>query len=293
LAGLAVNAIALMPSAVQPDPHVPAIDAVRRNPRWTTDEGLLRAVADARSAGMTVMVKPQLSVGEGALSEDIAMSSDSAWRDWFAAYRRFVVNDAVVAEAAGVSIVCVGTEVRGTEEHKDDWKGVISAVRLATGAPLTYAASWAAGAADIPFWDSLDAIGIDFYDPLARTEKATDAVLEDGARRAAGAAAELSKRYSDKPVLFTEAGYLPLRASWMAPRDPSGARPAAPEDAARAVAAVYRALSKEPWWKGVFWWKVYSDGRLAGAGERGFNLLGTPAQKAVGDGFRQMEAGRP
>jgi hypothetical protein len=56
---------------------------------------------------------------------------------------------------------------------------------------------------------------------------------------------------------------------------------------------VYRALSREPWWMGVFWWKVYSDGRTAAAGERGFNLLGTPAQKAVVDGFREMAAGRP
>jgi Glycoside Hydrolase Family 113 len=293
LAGLSVNAISLMPSAIQPDPRSPEIQAGRGNPRFDTDEGMVRALSDARTAGMTVMVKPQLSVGEGALTEDIAMPTDAAWRAWFTAYRRFVVHDAVVAEAAGAALFCVGTEVRGTEEHKNDWKEVIAAVRLATGAPLTYAAGWAAGAADIPFWDALDAIGIDFYDPLARTEKASDAVLEEGARRAASAAAALSKRYSDKPVVFTEAGYLPLRGSWTAPRDSSGARPAAPDDAARAVAAVYRALSREPWWMGVFWWKVYSDGRTAAAGERGFNLLGTPAQKAVVDGFREMAAGRP
>ncbi|MFY9549684.1 MAG: hypothetical protein WAU32_00915, partial [Thermoanaerobaculia bacterium] len=61
----------------------------------------------------------------------------------------------------------------------------------------------------------------------------------------------------------------------------------------RCVVAVYRALSKEPWWKGVYWWKVFSDGRRAAPGERGFNFLGTPTQKAVADGFRQLAAERP
>ncbi len=295
LAALSVNSIALMPSAVQRDAAAPGIDFVQRPSRGETDEGTLRAVADARSLGMSAMLKPQLWVGGGTFTDDIAMPDDAAWREWFAGYRRFIVHHAVVAEAAGAALFCVGTEVRGTELRKNDWKEAIAAVRLATGAPVTYAARWAAGTADIPFWDALDAIGVDFYDPLTRTEKATDAVLEQGVRTAARAAAEVSKALSNKPVIFTEAGYSAVRASWTAPRDESSARPSAPEDAARAIAAVHRALGAEPWWRGVYWWRVFSDGRAALAGDRGFNLLGTPSGKAMAEGFRQREkeTGRP
>ncbi len=287
---LSVNSISVMPYGFVNDRK---LQFVHVNPRAETDEGIVRAVTDARSLDMTVTVKPQLYVSDGTFTGDLTMPDDASWRAWFDDYRRYVVHQAVVAEAAGAALFCVGAELKGTEERKHDWRETIAAVRLATGAPLTYAANWAAGAADIPFWDALDAVGIDFYDPLAKTEKASDAALEDGVRRAARAAADLSRRLSDKPVIFTEAGYPSVRAPWVAPHDEGASGPPSVEDAARCVSAVYRALSKEPWWRGVYWWKVFSDGRPAAAGERSFNLLGTPAQKAVADGFRQMEAGRP
>jgi hypothetical protein len=293
LRDLSVNSISVMPYAFQRDPKSDRIGFVHTSPRGETDEGTVRAVADARSLGMTAMVKPQLWVGGGAFTGDVVMPNDAAWRSWFDAYRRLLVHHAVVAEAAGAALFCVGTELKGTEERKNDWKETIAAVRLATGAPLTYAANWASGGAAIPFWDALDAVGVDFYDPLAKAEKVSDAALEEGVRRAARGAAELSKKLSDKPLLFTEAGYPAVRAAWIAPHDEESRRPAAPDDAARCVAAVYRALSKEPWWKGVYWWKVFSDGRRAAPGERGFNFLGTPTQKAVADGFRQLAAERP
>ena len=40
----------------------------------------------------------------------------------------------------------------------------------------------------------------------------------------------------------------------------------------------------------MYWWKVPSDGKPALAGERGFNLLGAPAEKAMGEAYRRMSA---
>ena len=154
-------------------------------------------------------------------------------------------------------------------------------MRLATGAPLLYAANWAANAPRITFWDALDAIGVDFYDPLGKTEKLNDAALEEGARRAARPVAELAQR-SGKPVVFTEAGYPPVRGAWIAPHDEGSGRPPSGEDAARAIAAVGRALGGESWWKGVYWWKVFSDGRPGAAGGERFQLPG----HAGGEGDR-------
>ncbi len=289
LRGLSVNSISVIPYAFQRDAKSDGILFVHTSPRGETDEGTVRAVVDARSLGMTAMVKPQLWVGEGAFTGDIAMGSDAAWRAWFDSYRRFVVHHAVVAEAAGAALFCVGTELKSTEERKNDWKETIAAARLATGAPLTYAANWAAHAGDVPFWDALDAIGVDFYDPLGRKEKLSDAALLDGARRAASPFAELSRQFPGKPVIFTEAGYPPVKGAWMSPHDEDARRPASPEDAARSIAALYRALGAEPWWKGVYWWKVFSDGKPAAPGDRGFNVLGTPSEKAIRDGFKALE----
>ena len=99
------------------------------------------------------MVQPQLWVGGGASVADIAMADDRAWKAWFDSYRRYVVHHAVVAEAAGAALFCVGTELAKTEGREREWRGLIAAARLATGAPLVYAADGAADAARITFWD--------------------------------------------------------------------------------------------------------------------------------------------
>ena len=289
LKDLSVNSVAVMPYGFARETTSDRILFVHRSPRGETDEAIARAVTDARSLGMTAMVKPQLWVGGGAFVGDIAMPDDRAWKSWFDSYRRFIVHHAVVAEASGASIYCVGTELSRAEEREKEWRELIAAARLGTGAAMVYGVNWAANAPRVTFWDVLDAIGVDFYDPLSKDEKTKDAALEEGVRRAARPVAELAGR-AGKPVLFTEAGYPSVRGAWVAPHEADSRRAAGGEDAARAIAAVYRALGKESWWKGVYWWKAFSDGKAAAAGERSFNVLGTPAEKAIADGYRRMAA---
>ena len=277
LAAAGFTSIALRPAALMRDPETAQILFVRRGVRGETDEGLVRAVGDAHAAGMTAMVAPELLVGGGVSAGRVAMPGESAWAEWFFAYRRFLVHEAVVAEAAGADLFAVGVALTSTEEQKNEWKQVIAAGRLATGAPLLYAASTAAGAADVPFWDGLDVIGVQFLEPLARSEKVADATLVEGARAAARPLAELSRRLS-KPVVFAHAHYPPVRAAWMTPAGGAG-RPAAPEDAARAIGAVFSALASEAWWRGVYW--PQAD---AGA---------PAAEKAILDGFRAMGTAAP
>ncbi|MEO8190913.1 MAG: hypothetical protein ABI682_11280 [Acidobacteriota bacterium] len=287
LAGLGANAISVMPFSFQREASRPTLAFVHRNPQGETDEGTVRAVTDARVLGITAMVKPQIWVGHEVFVGNIEMGSNGDWVRWFALYRRFLVHHAIVSEASGASLFCVGTELIKTESRVADWREAIASVRLATGAPLTYAANWTAGALRVPFWDALDAIGVDFYDPPSSQPDAADTVLEAGVRRAAVPLAALSSR-TGKPVIFTEAGFPLCRAAWMAPHDENTGRPAHDGDAARAISAVYRALEKEPWWKGVYWWKAFSSGRDARPDERGFNVLGGAPQKAVAEGFEWL-----
>jgi hypothetical protein len=259
---------------------------VHRSPRSETDEGIVRVLTDARSLGMTALVQPRLWLGGGAGVGDIAMADDHGWQGWFEAYRRFIVHQAVVAEASGVTLFCVGSDLQKTETREKQWRDVTAAVRLATGAPVLYAADGAANANRITFWDVLDAIGVDFFDSLSKSEKLAEPALDEAVRRVTRPVAELSQR-TGKAVILTEVGYPAVRSAWISPRDEAPERPAGTEDAARAIAAVSRALAKESWWKGVYWWEAFSDGKPAVPGERGFNLLGTPAEKAVEQGFRQ------
>ena len=288
LSKLSANSISVMPFGFSRETKKPEISFVHRNPQGETDEGTVRAVADARSLGMTAMIKPQIWL-PGAFVGEVAMGSNEDWSRWFAGYRRFLVHHAIVAEASGAAIFCVGTELVGTEPRRPQWIETIAAVRLATGAVLTYASNWAAGAPRVSFWDALDAVGVDFYDPLSPDVNASDAQLEEGARQAAVPLVELARR-TGKPVLFTEAGYPPVRGAWLRPHDENSGRPLSPGDAARSISAVFRALERESWWRGVYWWKAFSDGRGARSNDRGYNLLGTPAERAVAEGFARLAA---
>jgi hypothetical protein len=283
------DSIAVLPYGFVRDPGGDRVLFMHRTARGETDEAIVRAVVGARSLGMTAMVQPQLWVGGGASVAEIAPAEGGAGKAWFDSYRTYVVHHAVVSEAAGAAIFCVGSDLTKTEGRERDWRNLVAAVRLATGAPLVYAAAGAASASRVPFWDLLDAIGVNFFDPLASAEKAKDPALEAGVRDAARPLADLAAR-TNKPVLFTEAGYPWTPAPWIAPRVADARRPAGGEDSSRAVAAVYRALGAESWWKGVYWWKTLSDGKPAAASERGYNLLGTPAEKAIAEGFRRKSA---
>jgi hypothetical protein len=284
---MSVNSISVMPYGYSQNASSSEIAFVHLHPAGETDEGTVRAVSDARSLGMTAMVKPQIWLGGGEFVGSVAMRGEEEWRRWFDAYRRFAVHNAIVAEASGAALYCVGTELVGTEGREKEWRQTIAAVRLATGAPLLYASNWAAGAVKVPFWDALDVIGADFYDPLSADPAATDADLREGVRRAALPLSRLSRRHG-KPVLFAEAGYPPFKAAWTAPHQEESEKPFAPQDAARAIAAVFDALEGENWWKGVYWWKVFSDGRAGNPKARNFNFLEMPAGEAIAAGFQRL-----
>lgn len=93
-----------------------------------------------------------------------------------------------------------------------------------------------------------------------------------------------------KAVVFAEAGFPPTRGGWTSPHEENSGRPFAPEDAARGVPAVFTALGRQNWWRGVYWWKVFSDGHDADRSDRGFNFLGRPAGDAIAAGFWRLAA---
>ncbi len=289
LSRMSVSSVSVIPYAFSPTERTPEIGFVHRSPRGETDESTVRAVSDARALGMTAMVKPQIWIGGGAFVGTIAMKTPEEWTKWFAAYRRFIVHHAIVAEASGAALFCIGTELSGTEGHDREWRATIAAVRRATGAPLLYASNWAAGAPKVRFWDALDAIGADFYDPLSLDPNASDTALVAGVRRATQPLGRLAAT-TGRPVVFAEAGYPPARGAWTAPHDEDSPRPFSTEDAARSIRAVFAALEGEKWWKGVYWWKAFSDGRDAGRDDRSFNFLGRPAGEAIAEGFRRLAA---
>jgi hypothetical protein len=215
------------------------------------------------------------------------MTSEPDWAEWFRQYREYLVRYAVVAEAGGAELFDVGVELCATERREREWREAIRGLRAATGAALVYSCNWGKGAAAVPFWDALDAIGVDFYDPLSAKTNPTDADLVEGVREAARPLMAAAARFG-KPVYLTEIGYPSVAAAWLAPNDERSPRPFSARDAARCARAAFAALAGEGWCRGMFWWKAFSDGRDADADEKTFNILGRPIENAIREGFRRM-----
>jgi hypothetical protein len=237
---------------------------------------------------MAVVIKPQIWLWRG-FTGDIAMTSDADWASWFRQYREYVVRFAVVAEAAGVDVLDVGVELCATESRQREWRELIAAVRAVTGAPLVYSCNWGKGVAAVGWWDALDAIGVDFYDPLSASANPTDADLVAGARRAMEPLAAASVR-TGKPVYLTEVGFPSVAGAWLSPNEEDPPRPFSAEDPARCARAVFAALENARWCRGLFWWKAFSDGHEADPGTKTFNVVGRPIEKAIREGFHRMAA---
>jgi hypothetical protein len=291
LKGDAVDAVSLIPYAFQARAASPGLRFPGRDPRGESEEAVLRAAEDARTRGMAVVVKPQIWLWRG-FTGDIAMKSEADWASWFRQYREYVARFAVVAEAAGADLLDVGVELCATESRERQWRELIAAIRAVTGAPLVYSCNWGKGVASVGWWDALDAIGVDFYDPLSAAASPTDTELAAGARRAMEPLAAAARR-TGKPVYLTEVGFPSVAGAWLSPNEEDSPRPFSAEDPARCASAVFAALEGARWCRGLFWWKAFSDGHEAGPGTKSFNVVGRPIEKTIREGYRRMSDGFP
>jgi hypothetical protein len=262
-------------------------DRITDNAMHTTDEtasdaGLRRIVDRAHRAGLKVMIKPHVDLpGDG----DRAGIRPRDRAAWFTAYRAFITHYADLATETGTEQFAVGTELTGVSGDTAAWTRVVDAVRDHYDGPLTYAANYDEYER-IRFWRQLDLIGIDAYWPLsdrptadtARRRRAWQPIAE---RLSAVAARE------DRPVLFTEAGYVSQRGSTTAPYSWTVSPDPAPAEQAAAYRALLDSFEGQPWWAGVCWW-MWDD--WPDSGETAARLAYTPHGKPAEEVLREKWA---
>jgi hypothetical protein len=226
-----------------------------RGPRSETDIGCLHAARRAHAKGFTVLWKPQIWVSHDSWPGEIAMGSEADWQAWWRAYRRYVLHHAFLARWAGAELLAIGVELDKTLLRRREWLELIEAVRRLYSGTVTYAANWYGGLESAPFWDRLDAVGVDAYYPLASSPEATPEALAAGARQVVERLAAVAKR-AGKPLILTEVGFAARRAAWVEPHQEGGEL--AEADQAAAYRALLAALDGKPWLAGLFVWKAFS-----------------------------------
>jgi len=279
LGTLGVNAVAIHPYArIDADGTV----SYRSGP---VTPATLKPLGWAHDRGMSTLLKPHLAYwGSGfAWRGDITFGDAAAWDRFFAGYRVFIVAQARLAERAGAAWFAVGTELAGTLEHAARWRALIAEVRTVYTGKLTYAANWDE-ADDVPFWDALDAVGVQAYYPLAEGLSPTDAQLRTGWAKRLEEIDRLAA-VSGKPVLLTELGFAVSEAAAERPWEDAvvGSPQRGAELKLRAMRVALEAVADRPSIAGVFLWKWFPGER-----EHGDEfVLQYPAMKSViAEGWR-------
>jgi hypothetical protein len=226
------------------------------------NEELVRTTAAmARARGLSVAIIPHVYVMSGEWRGEIDPGPPEAWRAWFAAYRAFVLRFAELAEEVGAELFSIGVEFKSSSNfHEAEWRELIAAVRGVYSGALTYSANWDEVDA-VPFWDALDAIGVNAFWPLARRPGDGFEAMLESSRRVADELEAIAFFY-DRPVLFTEVGVKSAADSALAPWEwPEHCGELRYDEAyqAEAYQAVFEALAPRPWFEGLFVWKYFSD----------------------------------
>ena len=217
----------------------------------------------AHALGMRVLLKPH----HHPRADDL--SSDAKREAWFRRHREGIEEFGRLATRIHADLFCIGYEMGKAYQYERDWRAVIQQARAVYPGPLTACPTQGEEFEGIQFWDALDYIGIDNYYPVPDSYDYTPVVR----------IIERVQQKYQKPVLFTEAGFASVtdshREPWAEPR-----RALSLEEQERCYRVLFEALYHKPWFMGMYWWKVDTDGH-GGAEDRSLTPWSKPAMELV------------
>jgi len=272
LPDLGVNAVALVPYAGQRRDS----SELRFPLRMERDEAVAETARQARELGLKVLLKPQVWV-RGGYPGDLEFPEPEAQDRWFNSYRRFVEHYSDLATRIDADLLSVGVEFAKLSREEDRWRDLIAVARDRFDGPLVYAANFGEEFENIAFWDALDYVGLDQYYPLPE-DLATDEIVET---------IERVHRSAGKPVLLTEAGFVPRTRTHAQPWETEPGGRFSLEAQAAGYEAVLRGLYDQPWLQGIFWWKLGTSG--GGPEDDSHRIWGKPALDVMARWYRGQD----
>ena len=171
-------------------------------------ENLADLIRYAKSKGFKVILMPIVLLDDPKGDEWRGTLKPQSWHEWFESYREILGHFAWIAEANGVDLLVVGSELVSTEREAEEWSETIRFVRSRFSGLLTYSSNWD-HYSDIPFWDELDLIGMNSYWRLGDDGDAGVEEISGNWRRIKGDLERFARR-KGKPIMFLEIGWCSL-----------------------------------------------------------------------------------
>lgn len=237
------------------------------------------AVSRARARGLDPILKIHVDLLDGQWRGTIQPTDPAAWFD---AYGSVVVAWAQRAQDHQLSALVIGTELAGTIRFEAEWRALIERCRAVYDGTLLYAATWDA-AEIVPFWDALDAVGVDFYDPVAMRSNAGRFEILANWQPKLDRLERLCHR-AGRDLWITEIGYRSCDGAGMEPANYERFASVDLEEQADLYWAALTATADEPWIRGLAWW-TWEMRAAGGAGDDGYTPRGKPAEQVLRDAW--------
>ncbi|TAM83821.1 MAG: hypothetical protein EPN47_03145 [Acidobacteria bacterium] len=270
-----VNAVALVPYGGM-QLGSPKVRAFGQH-SWESDEGLRELSRLAHAIGTRVMLKPGIWI-RGHFGGEIEFTTEADREKWFDNYGRFIDRYAELATEIHADVFCVGGEFVRMSRYDSEWRKIIANVRRVYGGPVTYAANFGEEFQNLGFWDALDYIGLQEYYPLP-DDLATGTLVEK--------VEAIEKRFH-KPVIFTEVGFPSAHGGNRRPWADGKPGEADLQLQARCYRTIFQAFYGQPWFEGMYWWKVGTNG-FGGPKDASLTPWGKPAMEVVSKWYQNGE----
>lgn len=256
-----------------------------------TDAALTSAIDYIHSKGLAVMLKPHL---ESYTGEWRAYINPSDRTSWFTNYGNMLDHYAQMAAAHNVEAFCIGAELidmstsSANSTNTQNWINLINGVRGYYSGQLTYSGNWGpSGFVDeknnIQFWSSLDFIGISAYYNLNSDNSVSN--LENAwAGYNSSDIQPLAQRWN-KPVVFTETGYLSVSGSHYQPWNAGFSGAVDQTEQANDYQALFDHWSGQSFMHGMMLWDWSSNPNAGGSGDGGYTPQGKQAEQVMKTAF--------
>lgn len=253
--------------------------------QWTnwSRRDYVTAIKTLKSRGLTVFVKPYLWCHDFWTKKlwtgDIDHPDSVRRSAFFQSYSNFILDNARDAQAGGADILCIGLELPRLSSDERAWRMLIRDIRRVYSGKLTYAAHGLSEARLIRFWDGLDYVGINAYPTLSTSQAPSMEELEQGSRVFCADVRRFWDSLGRPEILLSEVGFRSVERAWYAPWEWPEHKPrnVNVEHQALAYQAFGRVVMNEPWLRGVYWWKVFTDEKDTDEGADGFTPQRKPA----------------
>jgi hypothetical protein len=246
-----------------------------------SDSALQVAITYLKAIGITPSIKVFAESPDGWRAYMNPSNRDA----WFTNYNNILTKYAKIAEANGLKLFCIGTEMiklTSSAENPDNtrrWKGMIANLRKVYSGKLTYSAQfdrdWWNEIDNIGFFDDLDTISISAYYILTKsTNPSIEELKTAWAKTEARDILPLYNKYK-KPITFTEFGYKSMDRAFEVPGDWAINSGYNENNQANGFEAFFQYFSNKPYFNGVHIWDWSTNPNAGGYGNTDY----TPQNK--------------